>query len=580
MLCRLGVALSPIYLKEALNTVTISRNNFSSTEPSVDAIALPHSADAITSFDRFLAAFRRKKLNQSEALRVCLSLIKREPGDLLKLIEALPAAWADHAVASAYATLIPADRRKSLGAYFTPPHLVDHLVSRLASCGVDLVGHRLRDPAAGGAAFLVPLARIKVSAWKKLGLTDDEITHRLRVHLIGREIEPDLAAIANALLRRMLVCEFGFVPKSVAHLRLVKVGDSLDVRISSDDDIDHEVGNPPFLRLGACDRRLSRPIFGEITSGRVNLYALFVRRALEEVPIGGMVGYVIPASFLGGPEFESFRRRVLQLAEVLVVDLVEKRSDVFLDAIQDACFIVLRRRVEALIEPPAGMAASGVFRRDGNFISKGAAHIETDGAPWQLPGVELARSSTLKDWGYRATVGYLVANRQPTRMHKRAAKGRYPLIWAKAITPEGTFDFERGAAFKGYGWADAPADAPYVVRTACVAVQRTSSRGQKRRLNAASISKDFIENNGGIIGENHVILLVPDTPDAASPESLAEALNKAAVSAALDRVCGSASISVRLLETIKLEARPTICACRPHDDSEKRVQPRKTMVPL
>jgi adenine-specific DNA-methyltransferase len=376
--------------------------------------------------------------------------------------------------------------------------------------------------------------------------------------LVGREIEPDLAVIANALLRRMLIYEFAVAPKFVSRLALVKVGDSLDPKFASRDDIDHEVGNPPFLRLGGADKRLSRPIFGEIACGRVNLYALFVRRALDEVPIGGLVGYVIPASFLGGPEFASFRRRVLELAEVLVVDLIEKRSDVFLDAIQDACFVVLRRRAKALAEPPASAAGSGIFRRDGEFFSKGPAQIEANGVPWRLPGIELARSSTLKDWGYRATVGYLVANRQPARLHERAAKGRYPLIWAKAITPEGTFDFERGAAFKGSGWADAPADATYVVHTPCVAVQRTSSRGQKRRLNAASISKAFIKEHGGIIAENHVILLVPVSPDAASPESLAEALNTAAASAALDRVCGSASISVRLLEMIKLEARPTI----------------------
>lgn len=536
--------------------MAVAANKLHLTESSTSAVASTQSADAIPAFDKFLTAFRKKKLRRSKALQVCLSLIKREPGDLLELLEALPAAWADHAVASVYATLIPADRRKRLGAYFTPPHLVDHLVSRLASCGMDPVKHRLRDPAAGGAAFLVPLARIKVSAWKKLGLADGEIVRRLREHLIGREIEPDLAAIANALLRRMLVCEFQLAPKLVARLKLVKVGDSLDPSSSSGDKIDHELGNPPFLRLGGLDKRLARPIFGEIASGRVNLYALFVRRALAEVPIGGMIGYVIPASFLGGPEFESFRRRVLQLADVLVVDLIEKRSDVFLDAIQDACFIVLRRRADVLANPPASVAASGIFRRDGKFLSKDGAHIETNGAPWRLPGVELVRSSTLKDWGYRATVGYLVANRQPKRLHKRAAKGRYPLIWAKAITPEGAFNFERGAAFKGYGWADAPADAPYVVRTACVAVQRTSSRGQKRRLNAAPIIGAFVKRHGGVIAENHVILLVPNSPNAASPQSLAEALNNAAASAALDRVCGSASISVRLLETIKLEARP------------------------
>jgi adenine-specific DNA-methyltransferase len=543
-------------LREAPNIVAIAADNIHVAEPSASTEGLVRSADAIPAFYKFLAAVREMNLSRSKALQTCLSLIEREPGDLLKLVEALPAAWADHAVASVYASLIPTDHRKKLGAYFTPPHLVDHLVSRLASCGLDPVEHRVRDPAAGGAAFLVPLARIKVSAWKKHGLVDSEIVRRLRVHLVGREIEPDLAAIANALLRRMLVYEFQVAPKFVARLTLVNVGDSLDPRCSSRDDIDHEVGNPPFLRLGGADERLSRPIFGEIASARVNLYALFVRRALEEVPIGGLVGYVIPASFLGGPEFASFRRRMLELAEVLVVDLIEKRSGVFLDAVQDACFVVLRRRAMALAEPPASAAGSGVFRRDGEFFSKGVAHIEANGTPWRLPGIELPRSSTLKDWGYRATVGYLVANRQSTRLHKHAAKGRYPLVWAKAITPEGTFNFERGAAFKGFGWADAPAEATYVVRTACVAVQRTSSRGQKRRLTAASISKSFIKKHGGVIAENHVILLVPVSSDAASPESLAEALNKAAASAALDRVCGSASISVRLLETVELGTSP------------------------
>ncbi|MGA2637953.1 Eco57I restriction-modification methylase domain-containing protein [Methylocella sp.] len=512
--------------------------------------------DAIPAFDKFLSAFRRKKLSQQKALQTCLSLIRREPSDLLKLLEALPAAWADHAIASAYATLIPAEHRKKIGAYFTPPHLVDHLVFRLAAYGMNPVEHRLRDPAAGGAAFLGPLARIKVAAWRKQGLDDSEIVHRLRVHLVGREIEPDLAAIANALLRRMLLYEFQVSPKFASRLTLVKVGDSLEPKSTSSDNIDHEVGNPPFLRLKSGDKCLSRSIFGEIAAGRVNLYALFVRRALDEVPIGGLIGYIIPASFLGGPEFATFRKRVLQLAEVLVVDLIEKRSDVFLDAIQDACFVVLRRRMNALTEPSACAAASGVFHRDGKFSYEGVAEIEPHGAPWRLPGIELVNSSTLKYWGYRATVGYLVANRQSERLHKRAAKGRYPLIWAKAITTEGTFDFERGAAFKGLGWADAPAEATYVVRTPCVAVQRTSSRGQKRRLNAAPVSKAFIQKHGGVIAENHVILLVPVSLDAASPESLAEALNKAASSAALDRVCGSASISVRLLETIKLGARP------------------------
>jgi hypothetical protein len=57
------------------------------------------------------------------------------------------------------------------------------------------------------------------------------------------------------------------------------------------------------------------------------------------------------------------------------------------------------------------------------------------------------------------TSGYLVANRQPERLHNEAGSGRYPLIWAKAISPGGVCDFDRALEHKQRGWVDAPEDA-------------------------------------------------------------------------------------------------------------------------
>ena len=94
--------------------MAVAANNVHPTEPTTSAIGLVPSAEAIPAFDKLLAAFRKKKASGSKPLGTCLSLIEREPGDLLRLLEALPAAWADHAIASIYATLIPADRRKKL----------------------------------------------------------------------------------------------------------------------------------------------------------------------------------------------------------------------------------------------------------------------------------------------------------------------------------------------------------------------------------------------------------------------------------------------------------------------------------
>jgi adenine-specific DNA-methyltransferase len=420
--------------------------------------------------------------------------------------------------------------------------------------GLDPAQHRLRDPSAGGAAFLVPLAREMASTWLSEGIHPDEVIARLRARLHGREIDPGLASVANALLRRMLVNEFGISHDLVSDLSVVKVRDSL--RVGDLSDSDHELSNPPYLRLDAGGQRRWKERFNDIAGGRLNLYAMFVRRALDQVPPNGLIGHVLPASFLGGPEFSAFRRRIMQLADVLVLDVVEKRKGVFLDAIQDACFVVLRRRPAPVDSPPATTASSGVLRHFGEFVLSGHARLPADGTPWSLPGNDPAdMTARLADYGYRGTVGYLVANRQSHLLHRRPARGRLPLIWAKCITSDGLFDFDRGRNAEkagGRGFVNVPRNAAYVIRVPCVLVQRTSSNSQSRRLTAAAVPEDFLRRYEGFVGENHVIILVPTRADAIAPEQLAAVLNGPQANAMLSRICGSASISVRVLESLPL----------------------------
>lgn len=485
----------------------------------------------------------------------CLRLINdRGPSDVDELLSELPPAWSDYAIACVYAVLMPRACRKQLGIYFTPPHLVSHLLQRMRPLGLNPIRHRLRDPSAGGAAFLVPLAREMVRSWKRSGVCSTKIVARLRERLLGREIDAGLASIANALMRRMLVNEFGIGRELVRNLSLVRVGDSLTSSAVSS--YDHELSNPPYLRLDAEGQRRWRTQFSDILSGRLNLYAMFVRRALNDIPPGGLVGHVLPASFLGGPEFSAFRRRVLQLAEVRVLDVVEKRKDVFLDATQDACFVVFRRRTAPLGSPPDSTSSSGVLHHLGGFAFRGEAMLPANGSSWSLPGsVPSELTTRLIDHGYRGMVGYLVANRQSDRLCQQPGEGRLPLVWAKCINPEGIFDFDRGRNAKkadGYGFVTVPNDAPYVVRVPCVLVQRTSSSSQSRRLVAAAVPEEFLQLHGGFVGENHVIILVPTRADAIAPEKIAAVLNGPEANAALTRVCGAASISVRVLECLPL----------------------------
>lgn len=504
---------------------------------------------------RIVAYYRRRP--SLDALTSSLALLRHEaPGEVVTLLAGLQPTWSDHVVASVYAALMGKRRRKALGAYFTPPGLVDYLLKRAQEFGVDLASGRLRDPAAGGAAFIVPIARNMVRMWRGEALDDAAIVARLAARLIGREIDPGLAVLSNSLLQRCLIQEYGFDPMLAGTLNVVRESDTL--AMDDDEDADHEIGNPPFLRLAAREEPPNAERFKDISSGRLNLYSIFVRRGLAALPPGGVLAYIIPASFIGGPEFNRFRLRVRQMAEVLAVDMIEGRSSVFMDVVQDTCVLVLRKRAADLAEVGDAKAASNTVGGDGALHASGVIELPAGDGPWVLPGESRDLPSILAEWGYAARIGYLVANRQSDRLHKARADGRIPLIWAKAIGQDGTFDFERGMQFRQLSWVDVPADAPYIARSACVAVQRTSARGQKRRIAAAEIPASFVEQYGGIVAENHVILLLPTRPNAVPAAALAEALNLPQVGEQLDRMCGSASIPARLLEQVPLPALPTM----------------------
>ena len=506
----------------------------------------------------------------------CLKLVQgRGPREIQALVDGLEPAWSEHAVASVYTLMLGGDRRKELGAYFTPPHLVDHLVARMRARGLDVLAHSIHDPAAGGAAFVVPLARMVMAERIAAGVASAEALADIRRRLSGREIDMGLAAVANALIRRMLWREFGLV--LTEKVALVDHGDSL--RDRDEPEVDAWVGNPPYAKIGAEGERRWRGEFADIARGQLNLYAMFLRRGLGRVRPGGLLGFVVPTSFIGSPDYGPFRQRLAELAEVVSVDLIEKRSKVFLDVVQDACFVIVRRRDLPVAGAEPLSVECGVVRAEGGFDRVGSALIPSDGGAWRLPAFdgegEGEGGATLADLGYRAKVGYLVAHRGADRLHqhRRNARNRWPLVWAKAVASDGSFDFRRALEHKEAQrriWVDAPADAPYLAKRPLVVVQRTSNRKQVRRINAAAVPQSFIDEHGGLVGENHVLLVAPasEAEPLVNPDDLAALLNSGPVNERFNRVCGTVTISAQLISGLHLPPARRIVGLSGLDASE------------
>ncbi len=310
------------------------------------AVPSDSAIERIPNLNRRLRDLREiaSKLKRSRMtpLQVCEAIIDKRLADRTTraFFSGLPDDERHYWIASLYALLMPEARRRRLAAYFTPPHLAHHAIDVMMEAGIRPGHHRILDPASGGAAFLVPLAAHIAANGHKRGARAKTIVHEIRKSLHGVEVEPGLAALSEALLKDLLR---GEIESSGAVLGgLVQRADTLALG-RPDTLYDAVIGNPPYGRILRPSDALLNRYRHVISDGYVNLYALFVEQALQWVRPGGIVCLLIPISFVGGPYFAALRKRILQHASVLRLDLIDKRSDVFVDVLYDLCVVLLRR---------------------------------------------------------------------------------------------------------------------------------------------------------------------------------------------------------------------------------------------
>ncbi|SJM28270.1 HsdM family class I SAM-dependent methyltransferase [Mesorhizobium delmotii] len=471
----------------------------------------------------------------------------------------------DYAVASAYAVLIGSERRKVLSAYFTPPALAKAAITAAETFLAERPEGQILDPACGGGSFLVPIAEHLIRREQGDGRPLKELCARVVRRLRGLEIDPGLATLSEHLLTGMLSREFGYKrPKSSP---AVRAADSLSVAL--DERFDLIVGNPPYGKVGkgADAAILSRAGSANI-GGHTNLYGLFILRSLDWLKPGGGLVFIVPTSFVAGPYFSGLRQEILTRAQVTRIDHHEQREDLFIDAVQDVCLIVLRRRTLAR-EQRDKPYLLGWIDAAGTRHELGGAVAAADGEPWTLPvrvgavatsdvdpDNKSDRSFVLADYGYRVRVGKVVPTRERDRLIADRSETSLPLVWASDVRPDGSFSFAATRRTTVCAWYEPLVPAPsYATRVSSVLVQRTSNRDQARRLNAAAVDSAFLAEHAerGFVAENHVIVLevASETP-AVSPQILAALLNSAVLNERFSAVSGSFSVSAKLLSRLAL----------------------------
>lgn len=466
-------------------------------------------------------------------------------------------------LATAYAIWVGDATRAARSLYFTPPRLADRVIGNLVSHGASLEAHHWHDPACGGAAFLVPIAQGMARELQNQGLSARAVLKNIEKRLSGSDLDETLIYLSRQFILMALdelVVSSGYEPEvEIRHT------DGLTAR-GAQHFFDVVACNPPYRKLKSDEAKRYAAQYSSVIEGQPNVYGLFIDRALQIARTGGLVGLLTPTSFLSGQYFSKLRTKLLSHSDILQVDMLSDRTSMFIDVQQETAVTTLRAKAPEA--PVATSASVAVLGMDGAFAQVGRCLLPNSGKPWAIPRsptdstLLLAAEQScarLRDYGYVARIGHLVAYRDSRKRLASKPAGRprktlVPLVWATDISPEGRFVHGREQRMlRPELYVElSSVDQAGVTRRPSVLLQRLTSSDQKRRLVAAPVPKAWLDEHGGFVCENHVIVLEQVDDRGWTPQRLARLLQSEVVDRVFRSMSGASNVSLFELNELPL----------------------------
>jgi adenine-specific DNA-methyltransferase len=468
-------------------------------------------------------------------------------------------------IGTLYTALLPNEWRATNGAYYTPPSLVNHLISMVSEQGFDWQRGKILDPACGGGAFLSPVAlRMFESLPKKITNNPDKTITEISERLSGFEIDPFSAWISQTLV------EMAFLPQCIeAEKRfpqIVTVCDSLIQIPTKTDLVDLVIGNPPYCKTPLSPElrnKYSRSLFGH-----ANLYGIFTDMAITWAKPNGYIAYVTPTSFLGGQYFKSLRALLSTEAQPVAMDFVSERKGVFEEVLQDTMLVVYNKnnRMENSDKNTSVNVHSLKSNGDGKTIIRkdiGRFQLPVGSEdPWLIPKepeqIELVDKiikmpGRFNRYGFEIITGQLVWNRNKDRMCSEHLPGSYPIIWADAIGTGGEVKLKSNRPHRLLYFMPSDMQEFLITKKPCILIKRTTAKEQKRRIFASLLPQNMISNNGGVVIENHVNIIKPISEETTiSLDTLIALLNSDMFDMIYRLISGSVAVSAFELNNIPL----------------------------
>ena len=193
--------------------------------------------------------------------------------------------------------LMPAEDKKTNGAFFTPQYIVDYIIEQVAPDQEAKVA----DLSCGSGAFLLGIIRYYIKHYKK------SIAEIVSENVYGADILE-----YNTRRSKLLICLYALVNNEIIDEKTINVITTDSLKHKWNIEFDAIVGNPPYVKFQDLDDATRKYLFDTYSTtklGTYNLYFAFFELGLKVLKEEGKLGYITPNNYftsLSGELLRSF----------------------------------------------------------------------------------------------------------------------------------------------------------------------------------------------------------------------------------------------------------------------------------
>lgn len=275
-----------------------------------------------------------------------------------------------------YERYLSPDQRKALGEFYTPPEIVKYILNAInyIPSNEKIRGAKIIDIGCGSGGFLVEVLNRLLECCESANIPKKNVLDIAIQGIYGFDIDHFAVHISEMNLAFRIVEAYRLAKLEdkdfvLPRLKIYQTNslklpelkkqsklyshENLYYYLKEQEEVDRlkngkfffVVGNPPYVtkQLTQEDRKYYLNTYKDSIFNRPNLYRLFIHRAAMMMEEGGLLGFIVPNTWIADTYASAFRLYLRENFKILLVVQLPEKAKAFYKVTQATTILVLQR---------------------------------------------------------------------------------------------------------------------------------------------------------------------------------------------------------------------------------------------